>query len=90
MADNNEITRHTLLMENRNVLELTGISDVESCNEEEITADSSCGNIVIRGEGLSVEVLDLDCGRLKINGKIIAVIYTEKSNAKGFFKRLFS
>ena len=51
MADNNEITRHTLLMENRNVLELTGISDVESFNEEEITADSSCGNIVIRGEG---------------------------------------
>lgn len=41
--DNNVDMNHLLTLENREHLTLTGISDVDSFNEEEIIAISPCG-----------------------------------------------
>ena len=82
--------KHTLLLENREILEMTGIMDVESFNEEEIYALCDYGDLLIKGEGLHIEVLDLNTGDMKISGKITALVYSEKSQVKGFFKKVFS
>ena len=55
-----------------------------------MTAQCDFGDLLIKGEKLHVEALDLDIGTLKVSGNIIAVVYNEKSQAKGFFKRAFS
>ena len=48
--DNNVDMNHLLTLENREHLTLTGISDVDSFNEEEIIAISPCGELTIKGE----------------------------------------
>lgn len=82
--------KHTLLLENREVLEMTGILDVDSFNEEEIYAVCDYGELLIKGEKLHIEVLDLNSGNMKIVGKITALVYSEKTQVKGFFKKVFS
>lgn len=90
MNDFSDKQKHTVLMENRESVEMTGIIDVDSFNEEEINARSDWGSLMIKGEGLSVESLDVANGNLKVVGNITALIYTELSTAKSFFSKLFS
>ena len=90
MADEFSRRKHTVTSENRELLELGGVTDVGAFNEEEITAECDCGSIMIKGEKLHIEVLDLASGVLKISGKIGALVYHDASPAKGFFKRVFS
>ncbi len=90
MNDFSDKQKHTVLMENRESVEMTGIIDVDSFNEEEINARSDWGSLMIKGEGLSVESLDVANGNLKVAGNITALIYTELSTAKSFFSKLFS
>lgn len=90
MQDISSKKKHTLYLENRETLELGGISDVDAFNEEEISAMSDWGGILIKGTNLHIEVLDLETGTLKISGKIGALVYNESVSAKGFFGRMFS
>lgn len=92
MAENikSENLKHTLFLENREILEITGINKVDSFNEEEITAFCDWGELLIKGSSLHVEVLDLQTGELKISGNVVALVYSEKQQVKGFFKRAFS
>jgi sporulation protein YabP len=90
MSENTENLKHNLLMENREILEITGVKDVQSFNEEEITAITDWGDLLIKGDKLHVEVLDLQTGDLKIAGNISALVYSDNTPVKGFFKRAFS
>ena len=90
MQENFENKNHSLTIQNREQVEITGINDVSSFNEEEVNASCELGNVLIKGSRLLVETLDLDNGVLKINGRITAVVYSEKTNAKSFFGKLFS
>ncbi len=88
---NDEFERgHTLTLENREVLELSGIKDVDAFNEDEIIAKSSMGDIIIKGSALHVDELNLETGRLKVSGKIGAFVYNDKPTAKGFWGKVFS
>lgn len=82
--------KHTVYAENRELLELEGVNDVGAFNEEEITARCDCGSILIKGNGLHIEVLDLDSGKLKIKGKVTALVYSDSVSTKGLLGRLFS
>ena len=86
----NEKLKHTLFLENREVMELGGIKSVGAFNEEEVNASCDWGDILIKGSSLHIEVLDLETGTLKIRGKISAFVYSEASKTKGFMKRIFS
>jgi len=81
--------KHTLLGENRERLELGGITDVGTFNEEEITAVCDCGRLLIKGERLHIEALELESGLLHITGKINAIVYVDSAKSGGFFERLF-
>lgn len=90
MSETFDKKKHTLFLENREHLELSGINDVTAFNEEEIVAVCDWGDLMIKGAGLHVEVLDLETGELKITGKVTALLYNERIQSKGFFKRVFS
>lgn len=87
--DNNADMNHLLTLENRERLSLTGISDVDSFNEEEIIAICSCGEINIKGELLHIEELNLESGVLVVSGKIKSFEYSEKFSSTSLLKRLF-
>ncbi len=90
MQENFDKKNHSLTLENRNQLSMTGVSDVKSFNEEEINAKTDYGELLIKGSNLHVEVLDLDSGALTISGSILALVYNDKIESKGGFRRLFA
>ena len=90
MEENTVIKHHTLQIDNRNKINLSGISDVGSFNEDAVQLESALGGLEIRGENLQVTKLSLETGDVSVEGKICSVIYTEPAvkNA-GFFSRVF-
>ncbi|MBR3150091.1 MAG: sporulation protein YabP [Eubacterium sp.] len=89
---NDEFSRkkHTLFVTNREAAEISGVTDVDSFNEEEIRAVTDYGELLIKGTSLQVEALDLETGELKISGSVTALVYTDKKISKSKLGRLFS
>ena len=83
-------TQHTLTLSDRSNLSLTGISDVDAFNEQEIIAVCDFGELVIKGELLHIEELSIDNGIMTVSGKITSLSYNEKFTKSSVFKRLFS
>ena len=68
---------HHIMMEERSSLTVSGVSDVERFDENEIVMSTSKGTLVVTGENLHIEKLSLDGGDLKVEGDIDALTYEE-------------
>ena len=84
-----ENAMHDLIIENRRRITLTGITDVESFDEETITATGACGEISIRGSSLRISSLSVETGDMLVEGQIDAVIYSEAKAGGSFLSRVF-
>ncbi len=76
----------------RKRMELTGIEEVESFTDEQITVVSTLGMLAIEGKNLRIECFHTESGILKINGEFDSVYYysrQEKGDKKGIFAKLF-
>jgi len=94
-VENNETQGYQLVLTNRELLQASGIIEVVSFDENQIIATSKLGPLLIRGEGLHIIQLNLEEGRLVIDGEVSSVQYIEnkkarmKQKGKGFMERLF-
>ena len=79
---------HSLFVENRSKLSLTGVTDLESFDEETIYAVTEYGNAVVRGVNLQITRLDLDAGEMSAEGEVESVSYSamRKKEKKSFFR----
>ncbi|MGN1202976.1 MAG: YabP/YqfC family sporulation protein [Eubacterium sp.] len=82
-------TQHTLTLTDRSNLSLTGISDVDAFNEQEIVAICETGELIIKGELLHIEELSIESGIMTVSGKITSLSYNEKLTKTSVLKRLF-
>lgn len=81
---------HCVSMQDREKLLLTGINDVDSFDEQNITVLTDMGELSVRGSGLHIEKLSTDTGEMSVEGKIDAIIYTEdEPHQGGFFAKVF-
>ena len=82
---------HSVEMINRESATVTGVTDVEAFNEEEIVVLTELGVLMLAGEGLHIVRLDLDDGILSAEGRIAAMEYVQESRLqkKGVFAGLF-
>ena len=74
---------HHVVMEERSSLTVSGVSDVERFDENEIVMSTSRGTLVVTGENLHIEKLSLDGGDLKVEGDIDALTYEEDRRDRG-------
>ena len=70
---------HTVDITNCESTTVTGVTDVEAFNEEEIVMLTELGVLVLAGEGLHIVRLDLDNGILTAEGRIHAMEYVQES-----------
>lgn len=68
---------HTVHLDDRRILSITGVADVGSFNEREITLLTDAGAMLIEGEGLHITRLDLVEGVIGVEGEIAALEYEE-------------
>lgn len=80
---------HTLSMENRDKLSLTGVEDVSGFDESLVVLTTSMGELTVRGEGLHIERIDLDSGQLEVRGKVQELSYDERAPKSTLWSRLF-
>ena len=79
---------HSLILDNRKKLSLTGVEDVSGFNEETVSLKTMAGGLIVKGSGLHIGRLDLDTGDVEIEGVINLLNYTDSKNDKGFIQRL--
>ena len=81
---------HKLTLDGRNRLNLTGITEVESFDEGMVVLHTTRGTLVVRGEGLHLQLLSLDGGQVHVDGTVHSLTYEDDGHAAGgFFSRLF-
>lgn len=81
---------HKIVLVDRGRLEVTGVAEVESFDENTIVMSTSQGGLTVRGDGLHIETLSLDGGALKVEGTVESLSYEDRAeDAGGFWSRLF-
>ncbi len=73
--------RHTLMMENRSRLQMTGIIDVISFDLNKVLLETDYGVVTIKGMNLHVSRLTVEKGELDIDGEITAMEYSKVLDA---------
>ena len=89
MAD----TNHTIKMDNRENIFITGVNDVISFDEETVIIDTQMEILIIQGKNLHINKLNLDDGQLEIDGQINGMHYEIQSgigkNKSSFLSKIF-
>ena len=83
---------HQVKLINRKNLEISGVKEVDSFDNEEFLLETVQGYIIIRGQNLQLKNLDVSSGNVTIKGKIDEFSYIDEANgekAKGIFSKLF-
>ena len=80
---------HSLNMESREKLSITGVDDVSGFDENLVVLTTALGDLTIRGQGLHIDRIDLDVGQLEVRGHIQELSYDEPAKAGSIWTRLF-
>ena len=80
---------HGISLEDRRKLDVTGVEDVESFDENLIVMNTGSGDLIVRGSGLHIEKISLDIGQLSVEGSISELSYEDKAPSGGFWQKLF-
>ena len=81
---------HNVILENRKSLNISGVSDVDSFDEQTVVVYTDLGQLIIRGNSLHVNKLSVESGELTVEGEVDSLTYTEnKASGGGFFSKIF-
>ncbi len=82
-------TVQNVIIESRKRLNISGVKDVTSFDDETILLDTVFGRMTIKGENIRIESFNTTTGDIVANGKIHAVVYmSDAKTSGGFFSRL--
>lgn len=71
--------RHSLSLENRSSLTLSGVTDIDSFDESQILLFTQLGELLIKGKNLHINELSVESGNLTVHGDIWLLSYGEKN-----------
>ena len=78
MADERKHSgRHNVVIDRRESVAVSGVTEVISFDEETIVCDTEMGVLVVRGGNLHVNRLNLDDGELEVDGEIENIGYED-------------
>ncbi len=80
---------HSLRLDERQKLSVSGVEEVVSFDGENIAVQTVKGLLNIRGGGLRVDKLEKTSGELTVSGNVTELAYEESGPGTGLFARLF-
>lgn len=85
------IRAHSIHIDERQLMRVSGVKDVDSFNEQEVQLLTEAGELRIEGVGMHMTKLDLDAGQVILEGEILALEYAEEARPQqgSFMSRLF-
>ncbi len=80
---------HGLMLENRENLSVTAVTDVKNFDDESIDILLEEGGLDVKGRNLKIIQIDLEEGKAVIAGRIDSMVYTKKRiGSGGIFSRI--
>ena len=82
---------HNVIMESRNKLTISGVNSVDTFDESTVELDTILGGLILEGENLHVNQLNIATGELIVEGEINSITYSVINSKKqsGLISRLF-
>jgi len=81
---------HNLILEGRKKLSISGVSDVDSFDDQTVVVYTDLGELCVRGQNLHIGKLSIESGELSVEGEVSSLVYTDQQkNSGGFFSKLF-
>lgn len=94
MSENDNIfNRSDIFIENRESIRVTGVTDVDSFDDYSVNVKTQKGSVIIGGEQLKINKLDIESAELSVDGIINSIIYEEnaqKPSGNSFFGKFFN
>lgn len=82
--------QHRVVLDGRRSLTITGVTDIDSFDEELVAVFTDDGELLARGSGLHINRIDVDSGELSLDGEIVSLEYTDNLTPRGsLWSRLF-
>lgn len=86
--DKAPVWRHQVNLLDREELSVNGVVNLGSYDEKEVVMETQMGMMVVRGEGLSVKQLNLEEGKITVDGEIKGISYEEiRKERRGLLER---
>ncbi len=82
-------TPHQVILEDRRVLSVSGVSDVDSFDGTTVVVYTALGELTVRGSDLQIQRLNVETGELSLTGTVDSLTYAENTSRRGGWKRLF-
>ena len=79
---------HTVIIDKRSKINLSGVLDVLSFDEQTVVLKTEMGELTIKGESLKVNSFTVETESLSLDGEFFAMAYSS-GNKKNLKARLF-
>lgn len=80
---------HKVELDHLHSMSVTGVVDVPTFTDKLVIARLQNETLQIVGQNLSVKTLDIESGRLQLNGQVNSLKYSVSSAPTSMFKRIF-
>lgn len=87
--ENKEIKEQTIILKNRQNLNISGTNKIISLKPDLIQLDTIYGGVIISGENLELIKLDSNSTQAEITGKINLLKFVEGARKTSFFRKIF-
>lgn len=77
-----EKTTQSLMLENKELLNVTGVDGVDNFNDETVVLITTKGKLTIKGQKLNISKLNVEEGKLVVKGVINSLIYSDYEGQK--------
>lgn len=67
-----------LVLENRNRLNISGVLDVLSFDDQIVIIETELGMLTVKGDNLRINKLSIDTSEVIVEGEIISLAYSNK------------
>ncbi|MBQ8357238.1 MAG: sporulation protein YabP [Clostridia bacterium] len=87
---NESAKKHTLTVGTRQQIAISGVTEVESFDEQTVILVTDCGELTLEGEGLHIGTLDIARGVVEVTGRLNGAYYSDGAPARrGLRARFF-
>ena len=66
---------HNIILEGRKKMSVSGVTDVDSFDENTVLLYTTMGELTVRGSDLHVNGLSVESGEMNIEGEIKSIVY---------------
>lgn len=91
MESKNNHKSHIVNIDNRQRVDITGVIEVITFNEQNVVLNTVLGGLNIKGKNMKVNKLNVDNGDMSIEGEVQSLTYVSKEvgEKESFVKKLF-